>query len=139
MNIKDHSFKFAPAICYEIIFSDSLVPKGEHPDAVINITNDTWFGNTPGTYQHLDMVRRYAIESGLPIIRANYSGISAFISADGAVMSEIPVGLSGYMDGVIFGAHVTPYRSIGRDTWMIIILLFSCICTISLYAKQNKN
>ena len=139
INIKDHSFKFAPAICYEIIFSDSLVPKGEHPDAVINITNDTWFGNTPGTYQHLDMVRRYAIESGLPIIRANYSGISAFISADGAVMSEIPVGLSGYMDGVIFGAHVTPYRSIGRDTWMIIILLFSCICTISLYAKQNKN
>ena len=125
-------FSFAPAICYEIIFSDSLVPDNETPDAIINITNDTWFGNTPGTYQHLDMVRRYAIESGLPIVRANYSGISAFVSSDGDVLTQIPVANVGYMDGVVYGAHITPYRKIGRDGWMIIILLFSCMCTFTL-------
>ena len=125
-------FSFAPAICYEIIFSDSLVPDNETPDAIINITNDTWFGNTPGTYQHLDMVRRYAIESGSPIVRANYSGISAFVSSDGDVLTQIPVANVGYMDGVVYGAHITPYRKIGRDGWMIIILLFSCMCTFTL-------
>lgn len=125
-------FSFAPAICYEIIFSDSLVPDNETPDAIINITNDTWFGNTPGTYQHLDMVRRYAIESGLPIVRANYSGISAFVSSDGDVLTQIPVANVGYMDGVVYGAHITPYRKIGRDGCMIIILLFSCMCTFTL-------
>ena len=108
-------------------------------DAVINITNDTWFGNTPGTYQHLDMVRRYAIESGLPIVRANYSGISAFVSAGGIVLSQIPVGRPGYMDGIVWGAHMTPYRAIGRDGTMAIILLFACICTISLYAYARRE
>ena len=127
-------FIFAPAICYEIIFSDSLLP-GEnagHVHAIVNITNDNWFGNTPGTYQHLDMVRRYAIESGLPIIRANYSGISAFVGADGAIISSLPIGATGVLDGFVWGAHITPYRVIGLNGWMIIILIVSIfgVCLI---------
>lgn len=119
-------FVFAPAICYEIIFSDSLLPRGAGElDAIVNITNDNWFGDTPGTYQHLDMVRRYAIESGLPIIRANYSGISAFVSSDGSVISSLPVGATGILDGYVWGAHNTPYRVIGLNVWLIIILLVS--------------
>ena len=139
IDINGKVFSFAPAICYEIIFSDSLVPNAEKPDAIINITNDTWFGNTPGTYQHLDMVRRYAIESGLPIVRANYSGISAFILSDGNVVSEIPVAEQGYMDGSLYGAHSTIYREIGRDGMMIIILLFSCMCTILLATLEKRD
>lgn len=139
VDIHGRNFSFVPAICYEIIFSDSLIPKGALPDAIINITNDTWFGNTPGTYQHLDMVRRYAIESGQPIVRANYSGISAFILSDGSILSEIPIGVSGYMDGTVSGAHMTIYRAVGRDAWMIVILLFACICTISLKYLEKRD
>ncbi len=123
---------FAPAICYEIVFSDSLVKSGDtKPDMIINITNDTWFGKTPGSYQHLDMVRRYAIESGLPIVRSNYSGISAFINADGSVVSSLPIGVAGSLDGQVGGDHSTIYRRVGRDLWMLIILLFSTVCVIS--------
>ncbi len=132
-------FTFAPAICYEIIFSDSLVPRGVNPDAIINITNDTWFGLTPGVYQHLDMVRRYAIESGLPIIRANYSGISAFIGSDGNIISMMPVGETGSLDGFVWGAHNTPYRTIGRDLWMVFILMFSIFVSISISLFQKKD
>lgn len=141
LDLKGRDFLFAPAICYEIIFSDSLVPSQVDglPNAIINITNDTWFGTTPGTYQHLDMVRRYAIESGLPIVRANYSGISAFVSPDGNVISELPVAETGILDGFVWGAHNTPYRAIGRDGWMMIILLFSCICSISIYGLRKKD
>lgn len=121
-------FNFVPAICYEIIFTDSLVPRWANPDAIVNITNDNWFGTTPGTYQHLDMVRRYAIESGLPVVRANYSGISAFVGADGDVIAQMDVGAVGAIDGLVWGAHKTPYRYIGRDGMMIIILVFACIC-----------
>ncbi|MCM1294551.1 MAG: apolipoprotein N-acyltransferase [Muribaculaceae bacterium] len=140
MNINGRDFRFAPAICYEVIFSDALLPRGAVAiDAIINITNDNWFGNTPGTYQHLDMVRRYAIESGLPIVRANYSGISAFISASGQIVSFLPVGMSGVLDGVVSGAHITPYRAIGRDGVMIIILICSVACVIiSSYRKDDK-
>ncbi len=130
-------FKFAPAICYEIIFSDSLVPRGENPDAIINITNDTWFGKTPGVYQHLDMVRRYAIESGLPVVRANYSGISAFVGADGVVTSALPVGDMGFLDGFVWGAHMTPYRQIGRNGWMIIILAVAGLGAIIMSRRKD--
>ena len=140
INLDNKNFSFVPAICYEIIFSDSLFPKENlHIDAIINITNDTWFGKTPGTYQHLDMVRRYAIESGVPIIRANYSGISAFVAANGEIISSLPIGQAGYLDGFVWGAHNTLYRTIGRNGWVIIILVFSCLLMTSVYAlKKHK-
>ena len=122
------------------MFSDSLVPNTElQPNAIINITNDTWFGKTPGTYQHLDMVRRYAIESGLPIIRANYSGISAFVLSNGEVLSALSIGQVGVLDGTVWGAHKTPYRTIGRDGWMIIILLIACIGVICTSVPPKKD
>jgi apolipoprotein N-acyltransferase len=117
-----------------------LVPYGANPDFIINITNDTWFGKTPGTFQHLDMVRRYAVESGIPVVRANYSGISAFINSDGVVESMMDVGRAGYMDiAAGGGAHMTPYRYIGRDGWMIIILLFSITVVLSIYGFRRKD
>ena len=127
----------APAICYEIIFSDSVIPDGKKtPSAIVNITNDNWFGNTPGTYQHLDMVRRYAIESGVPVVRANYSGISAFVLSDGNVLSQLMIGDSGVLDGFVWGAHNTPYRMMGMNFWMVVILLFSGLC---LFVLQRRD
>ncbi|MCL1902040.1 MAG: apolipoprotein N-acyltransferase [Alphaproteobacteria bacterium] len=136
INVDD--FAFVPAICYEIIFTDSLIPRGAGEiNAIINITNDTWFGRTPGTYQHLDMVRRYAIESGLPIIRANYSGISAFIARDGRVVSKLGIGEVGVLDGHVGIAHITPYRVIGRDFMMLIILGFAG--AVILLGRRRRN
>ena len=139
LNLSGKKFVFAPAICYEVIFSDSLVPRGKTPHAIINITNDNWFGKTPGTYQHLDMVRRYAIESGLPIVRSDYSGISAFVAADGNVEAMIPIGVAGHIDGTVCGAHRTAYRKFGRDMWMIIILVVSCLGTIWVAGITRKK
>ncbi len=139
VDVGDEQFIFAPAICYEIIFSDSLMARGGAIDAIINITNDTWFGKTPGTYQHLDMVRRYAIESGLPIVRANYSGISAFVAADGSVVAALPIGQAGVLDGYVWGAHDTPYRIFGRDAWVVIMLIVACIGAISISVLRTKD
>lgn len=136
--ISVNNFVFVPAICYEIIFSDSLIPYGQYPiDAIINITNDNWFGNTPGTYQHLDMVRRYAIESGVPVVRANYSGISAFVASDGVVISSLPVGETGVLDGYVWGAHDTIYKTIGLNKTMMIILLLTIIVIYSSGRKRK--
>ena len=130
-------FVFAPAVCYEIIFSDAVV-KQSGVDAIINITNDTWFGKTPGTYQHLDMVRRAAIESGVPVIRANYSGVSAFVGADGVVISQLPVGEIGVLDGTVRGAHMTLYRMLGRDAWMFIIFLIAFFAGFIAYRADKE-
>ena len=132
------AFLFAPAVCYEIIFSDAVV-KQSPIHAIINITNDTWFGKTPGTYQHLDMVRRAAIESGVPVIRANYSGVSAFVAPDGKIISSLPVGQVGVLDGTVYGAHMTIYRLLGRDWWFAIILIVSIFAGFIAYRADKNN
>ena len=76
------------------------------------------------------MVRRYAIESGLPIVRANYSGISTFIASDGEIILSLPVGMSGTLDGFVWGAHNTVYRELGLNYWMMIILIVSILGTV---------
>ncbi len=139
IKIGNRNFVFAPAVCYEIIFSDSLIAGNKTPDAIVNVTNDNWFGKTPGTYQHLDMVRRYAIESGVPIVRANYSGISAFVAADGRIISAIPVGQAGITDGAVCGAHKTVYRMIGRDLCMIAILIVACLMNMWIYMVSRRK
>ncbi|QGZ96953.1 apolipoprotein N-acyltransferase [Terricaulis silvestris] len=70
-------------ICYEAIFP-GLTPRGdERPGWIISVTNDAWFGNGSGPYQHFAMARYRAIEEGLPMARAAAGGISGIIDAYG--------------------------------------------------------
>ena len=91
-----------PAVCYEAIFSGSLVPRtasGLDQGAILNVSNDSWFGKTAGPYQHLAQARLRAIEEGLPLIRAANTGISAIIDPYGRILQSLPLGQEGVLDG----------------------------------------
>ncbi len=89
---------FLPLICYEIIFPDEAVPKAERPDWLLNVTNDGWFGNSSGPYQHFQQARVRAIEQGLPLVRAANTGISAVVDPFGRIVTELPLGAEGVVD-----------------------------------------
>jgi len=130
---------FVPAICYEIIFSDSLLPPTSYllpPNFILNITNDAWFGTSSGPHQHLDMARRQAIETGLPVVRANYGGISAVIDSRGQVLYRLDLGVRGAFDANVPGAHMTIYRRIGLNGIMLMIII---ICTPFLIRRRKKR
>lgn len=76
-----------PLICYEILFDKHV--KKLHPDLIINISNDGWFGNSIGPYQHLAHARISAIKNGVPVIRVANTGISAIIDKNGRIFSQI--------------------------------------------------
>ncbi len=78
---------FAPIICYESIYGDyvaSFVSKGA--EGIVIMTNDGWWGNTPGYKQHLAYARLRAIETNKWVIRAANTGISCFISPSGDII-----------------------------------------------------
>lgn len=70
-------------ICYEAIFP-GMTPRGEdRPGWLVSVTNDAWFGNGTGPWQHYAMARYRAIEEGLPMARAASGGISAIVDSYG--------------------------------------------------------
>jgi apolipoprotein N-acyltransferase len=79
-----------PMICFESIFTPLTHPRDNtNADLIINITNDSWLGNSIGPYQHFTMARMRAIEYGVPVVRAAKTGISAVINSYGKVVEEI--------------------------------------------------
>ena len=72
---------FIPAICYEIIFFWKLInDENNNADFIINLTNDSWFGQLSGPYQHFYLSRLRAAEFNKPLIRVSNNGISAAIA-----------------------------------------------------------
>ncbi len=75
-----------PVICYEIIFNEILKNTNKNNiDILINITNDSWFGNKIGPYQHFYHSRMRAIITNKFLIRVSNNGISAIIDNDGGI------------------------------------------------------
>ncbi|MBW6460856.1 MAG: apolipoprotein N-acyltransferase [Bacteroidales bacterium] len=80
----DDGLKIAPVICYESVFGEYVteyIKKGAN--LIFVITNDGWWGDTPGHRQHFTFSRLRAIETRRSIARSANTGISAFIDQRG--------------------------------------------------------
>ena len=90
--------EFAPLICYEVIFSDDVVRKEDKPKWMVVLTNDGWYGQSAGPYQHLIATQMRAVEEGMTVIRSANSCISAVITPYGEVPAKIELGIRGVKD-----------------------------------------
>ncbi|HET9056962.1 MAG TPA: apolipoprotein N-acyltransferase [Chitinophagaceae bacterium] len=86
-----NGYKIAPAICYESIYGEYMskyIRNGANIIAII--TNDGWWGNTPGYRQHMNYARIRAIETRRWVVRSANTGISCIINESGNVIKEQP-------------------------------------------------
>lgn len=122
--------RMLPLVCYEIIFPGDVVPSGERPGWMLNLTNDGWFGLSAGPYQHFEQARVRAIEEGLPLVRAANTGISAVVDPLGRVISSLPLGTEGVLDASLPRALPrTIYSRVG-DSLIGLTLAFAFILVI---------
>jgi apolipoprotein N-acyltransferase len=87
-----------PFICYEVIFPDLVSVDVASSELIVNLTNDAWFGDTPGPYQHFRQAQLRAVENGLPLLRAANNGISAVVDPRGRTIDALAINARGAMD-----------------------------------------
>jgi len=113
-----------PLICYEAIFPQDVNAAPERADWLLQITNDAWFGQIAGPYQHLAQARLRAVEQGLPMVRVANTGVSAIIDARGQITAQIGLGQAGFLDAMLPpGLPPTFYARFGDGPALVVLLL----------------
>lgn len=126
-------------VCYEIIFPTQIVHQEMRPGYLINVTNDGWYKDSAGPYQHLATTRMRAVEEGLSILRAASTGISAAITPLGQITSSLPLMSEGYIDTEISAAlPPTLYAKFGNTAPLLLILFILTTTAFLSYAQRRS-
>src|SRR5690606_21660425 len=85
-------------ICYEVIFPELVASDATSTGLIMNVTNDAWFGDTPGPYQHFRQAQIRAVENAMPLLRSANNGISGVIDARGRVVDALALNARASLD-----------------------------------------
>ena len=125
--------KIIPLICYEIIFSELIQGIKEKQKVIINISEDAWFGNSIGPYQHFSKSIFRAVESDSFVVRSTNKGVSAIINNKGQIIKSLKNNESGNIE-----YRLPIFENSGRNkNDLIFFLLLFTYCLIFLNYKKN--
>ncbi len=141
---EEEKIKIGCAVCYESVYGEyytGYIKKGA--EAMTIITNDAWWGDTPGYKQHLRYASLRAIETRRSIARSANTGISAFINQRGEIINPtdwwVPATLNGTInlnDKITF--FVKSGDIVGRTSTFIFLLLLLAFLVRSLIKTSVK-
>jgi len=131
---------FQPLICYEGIFPQLVLGGDVRAQWLLSLTNDTWFGQSFGPYQHLAIVCVRAIEHGMPLARVANNGISAVIDSYGRVLHQLGLNQVGYIDFTLPQALLQPtfysqWREVPFIIMVVLSLFIGCVCRV----RRKRN
>ena len=123
--ININNLNFVPLICYEIIYSGKINKTEDNFDLILNISEDGWFGNSVGPYQHFSHSIFRSIEEGRNLIRSANSGISAYISPKGEIINQIKSTERGVIEIKSFEqTKKTLFSSFGNKIFFYFLLIY---------------
>ena len=136
--ININNLNFVPLICYEIIYSGKINKTKENFNLILNISEDGWFGNSVGPYQHFSHSVFRSIEEGKNLIRSANNGISAFINSKGQIINQIKSTERGVIEVKSFKqSKKTIFSSFGNKIFFY-FLLFYISLFFFLKIRENK-
>jgi apolipoprotein N-acyltransferase len=130
---------FITLICYEALFSyflrNYLNELNEAPSMLINITNDSWYGDTSEPYQHLFLTHWRALEFQIPILRMTNTGVTSVLYPDGSESERLGIGEKTYLDMKVSTGHAKPTLFQKYGFWLTFILASGLLLIITLIGK----
>ena len=124
-----------PLICYEAIFPANT-RTDQRPNLLLQITNDAWFGQYVGPFQHLAQARARAIEQGLPLVRAANTGVSAVVAPSGAVTASLGLGQGGHLDAPL-PAPLPATLFARTNVWPAIVFSVLALIFLAFWRRQS--
>lgn len=122
--IQTAHYSFAPVICWESAFGDIIHTQVAHgAQALLVITDDAWFGETSGPYQHAQIAQMRALETGRWVLRAAQTGISGTIAPDGQWTQRTTLDTEALVLGAIGAPADTLFAHIGPTPVLAAIVL----------------
>jgi len=112
------------SICYEDAYASSQIVSARESTALVNVTNDAWFGRSTARHQHLQISRMRAIEAQRFLVRAANDGISAVIGPRGEFVAR-----AADFEAVVLRATITPrkgippYLQFGNQPFLLIVII----------------
>ena len=126
-------------ICYESVYGDfcgGYVRKGAELLAVI--TNDAWWGNTPGHKQHLNYSRLRAIETRRWVARCANTGISAIIDPEGHILDRTAWWVPDVLEGEVrLLSGQTFFVRYGDIVGRVSVFLFALLAAAALFRGRR--
>jgi apolipoprotein N-acyltransferase len=109
-HIDSPPLRIAPLVCFEDTVGDETRRfVGDGAQLLVNITNDSWFGRSPGAVAHLDNALFRAIENRRPLVRDTNTGVTCIVDAEGRVLHSLrDADGSPFLEGVLFGIVNVP-------------------------------
>jgi apolipoprotein N-acyltransferase len=124
--------KVAPLICFESAFADlprNSVARGA--DLLVNITNDGWFGRTPGPYQHSDMAILRAVENRRFLVRAGNTGVTMIVDPVGRITRRLEMDREEILTGEVFAVRGTTFYTRHADRPLVIASIAAVLAALA--------
>ena len=132
-----NSINFLPLICYEIIYSGKINKNNKDFDLILNISEDGWFGESVGPYQHFSHSIFRSIEEGKNLIRSGNNGISAFINQKGEIINQIKSTERGFIEVKSFvKSKKTLFSSSGNKIFFYFLIFY---ISLFFFLKKREN
>ena len=121
VELEQQSIEVALAICYEIAYPRLVADAATDPALIITISNDAWFGSSIGPWQHMQIARMRALETGRFVIRATNNGVTAVVQPDGTIQSSLAQNSREVLAAEVdLKKGTTPYQRWGH-AWLILL------------------
>jgi len=134
----NNNVSIIPVICYEMIYFWKLINShNQNGNLIINLTNDSWFGNFSGPYQHFYFSKLRAAEFNKNIIRVSNNGVSGFINRYGELITHTNLNEKVVKNfNIMINPSENNYLNIHK---LILSLIFSMIVLCLFFNKNNES